>query len=249
MQKSKPDINLGQKPRQPQNILFALTGKRKDDRESVSWVVKLVLFFHVAAITSWVLPEPSTAVSTGTKLGTISDRILNVNSQYLKHSPVQLYVLSTGVWQSWDMFAPNPASVDIYPDALVTLKSGKVLNFSYPRMFDLSLIAKYQKERYRKFFEHANTDQYLYPAFAKRVAYLTQTDPSDPVVKVTLRRHWLQVPRPVTFGEYSKGLLNGLEKGQITKSVLLPPNPPMPPTYKQFSYYTYNAITGQGEAH
>lgn len=219
---------------------------QKRKREKVFWLVKVLLFLHVVAITSWALPEPSSAISNGSKPGTFSDRLLNFNTKYVKHSPVELYVLSTGLWQSWDMFAPSPSSVDIYPTADVTFRSGKQMVYHYPRMYDLSLIQKYQDERYRKFFEHANSEQYLYEPFAKRVAYLCQTDPSDPVVKVVLKRHFFQIPDAVAFGDYSQGVLDGIEKGKLTSSILLPPNPPVPTKYQDYAYYTYYPLTGEG---
>ena len=236
MQKSNPKLASG-----PHKA-------KGEDREKVSWFVKVVVGLHVVAITSWVMPDPSTAVSSGTKLGTVSDRILNFNAKYVKHSPVQTYVLCTGFWQSWDMFAPNPSSVDIYPDAEVTLKSGRVVHYAYPRMYALSLVEKYQKERYRKFFEHANTDTYLYPPFAKRVAYLVQKESGEPAVKVVLRRHWYQIPSVTDFGDYSGNLWEAILKGKVTESVLMPPNPPLPPTYNEFDYYTYNPLTGKGKS-
>lgn len=217
--------------------------------EKVFWPVKLFILFHVVAIVSWVMPEPGKAVQNGVAKGTFSEQLMKFNQDWVKKSPTQLYLLSTGLWQSWDMFAPNPANTDMYPDADVTLKSGKVLHYDYPRMYLLNRLEKYQKERYRKFFENANTNVPLYPAFAKRVAYLVATDPNDPPVKVVLKRHFVQIPKVESFATYSENLWTALLNRSVTPAVLMPPNPPMPKDYTEFDFYTYYPQTGEGQTH
>jgi hypothetical protein len=114
------------------------------------------------------------------------------NRFVLKDSPIKFYELGTGFWQYWDMFAPNPADADYFGDAVVTFKDGSSLTYEYPRMFKMNILAKYTKERYRKFYERANTEdyQYLWPHFAQYVALLNYKDPHNPPVRVVLWRHW-----------------------------------------------------------
>ena len=177
-----------------------------------------------------------------------SEWLLYNNDTYLKRSPVQLYLLATGMWQSWDMFSPNPANADIYGDADVIFKNGDVATYHYPRMYATGLVEKYEKERYRKFFEHAGSDQdpYLYPYFAQRIMYLTPHDASNPIVKVLLKRHWYDIPKPLTFDQYSQDLWDSVSKGKVGINVLFPPSPQIPSSYNSYTYYTYVVPPGEG---
>ena len=134
-----------------------------------------MVVFHVFAITVWALPKPSDAILKGKQPPVGTDWLLYWNARYLKESmPERLYCATTGLWQYWDMFSPNP------------------------RMYLLPLPQKYPYERYRKFFERAHAEDYrfLWPLFAQRVALLCDTNPKNPPVKVVLRRHWRPVAPP-----------------------------------------------------
>lgn len=181
---------------------------------TVSPWVKAFVVFHIIAITVWSLPNPPASYAQGTqKLGiegdtlpekarslgrTVSDGILVANAHYGKLSPLRFYVLCTGFWQYWDMFAPNPSDTDTFGSAEVTYRDGSVKPFRYPRMYDLSILAKYPSERYRKFYERASSESFSYawPAFAERVALLSWTEPNNPPVEVRLFRHTLRIPPP-----------------------------------------------------
>ena len=207
---------------------------------SPHWLLKAFLFCHVVAITSWALPKTPSAILNGTAKPTApSEWLLLINDRYVKYSPIQIYMLSTGLWQSWDMFSPNPASSDIYSDADVTFKDGTVAHYAYPRMYALPILEKYVDERYRKFFEHANTDQDLYPFFAQRVARLASKYPTNPPIKVVLSRHWIDVPPLMTFDEYSNHLVTALKEKKLSRQVLLPDNPQVPRKYTDYVYYEY----------
>jgi hypothetical protein len=210
--------------------------------------VKLFVAFHVIAITSWSLPNSSPAIASGKVApSTVSDWILYKNDILLKPSVIKPYVLATGFWQSWDMFSPNPANEDIYADAEVFYKDGSVKHYQYPRMYELPLAEKYAKERYRKFFEHANTDEALWPYFAQRIADLNYNE-KNPPVKVALHRHWYDIPRILTFSEYCDRAWAGISHGKFTSDVLLPDNPPVPTTYHDYVYYQYPIVNiGKGK--
>lgn len=196
----------------------------------VSPWVKGYVAFHLAAVLIWTLPAPPSGYARGsielgvrtesvpdflTSLGTtLSDGMLVFNSRYLKASPVKYYMVPTGFWQYWDMFAPNPASVDLWGDAQVTYADGTVARYRYPRMYELGLGEKYLKERYRKFYERASQDRFrhMWPDFAQRVALLMAKDPNNLPVRVALTRHFQQVP---------------------------PPGRPMPKEYASYTYYVH----------
>lgn len=183
--------------------------------KKVAWPIKVMVFWIMATITVWALPNPAPAITKGTRQPQGSDWILYLNQKYLKaNKPIQYFLLCTGFWQSWDMFSPNPSNLNIWADEVVTYRDGSVKVHQYPRMQILSLGEKYLKERYRKFFERANGDDYsyLWPIFAQRIALECYQDPNNPPVQVELRRHFYHVQ---------------------------PPDKKTVETYKEFKYYTY----------
>lgn len=164
----------------------------------VSGWVKLLVAFHVVGITIWSLPNPRRPVMLGTVEPQGADWLLYYNTAYLKDSPLRYYLLTTGVWQSWDMFAPNPSNTDIWGDAEVVYKDGSMERYAYPRMYELSIPEKYLKERFRKFYERANDERYRYmwPVFAQRIAYEMNTKPGNPPVRVKLYRYKMVLDGP-----------------------------------------------------
>lgn len=180
--------------------------------DKVSIWVKLFVFFHILAITAWTLPRPPITVLDGTEplvmdtaspastirsLGRyLGDGTLLFNDQHLKPSPIKYYMVGTGFWQHWSMFAPNPANVDIYPTATIHYADGTQSSVSY-RMFDLPLHEKYIQERYRKYFEKIapESERYTWPYFAQGVAVLSQAPGKRPT-KVVLAKNSLRVEPP-----------------------------------------------------
>jgi len=167
-------------------------------RPNAPWYVKAFVVFHLIAITIWALPNPPANVQSGEQKPIYSDYLLFWNWKWLKPlTPVQVYNSTTGFWQYWDMFAPNPASTDIYCDAEVVFKDGTKKHYQYPRMYLLGIGQKYVNERYRKYFERVNQEQYsyLWPLFAQRIAYLNDNRQNPPVT-VRLKRYWRPVAGP-----------------------------------------------------
>jgi hypothetical protein len=176
--------------------------------------LRVFVVFHIIAITVWALPTPPKQYEQGTAHfglrtdGVVpflqsardiaSDGTLYYNYKFLKPSPIKFYSLATGFWQYWDMFAPNPSSIDQWGDAEITYKDGTVQRYQYPRMYLLSIPLKYVKERYRKFYERAGGDDcsYMWPQFAQRIAYLNNKDPNNPPKTVKLFRHTLPTAAP-----------------------------------------------------
>lgn len=199
-----------------------LTSNQDGKPQRVSVWVKGFVFFHLAAITIWSIPAAPAEFSSKPvfKTGSIQDICRSMNYEirlftemYLKPSIVRLYLLPTGFWQYWDMFSPNPASTDMWCDAVVKYQDGSTKIYQYPRMYLLSIPVKYEKERYRKFYERAHLDDYsyLWPQFAQRIAH-EMDNPTDPPVEVSLRRHWEEVS---------------------------PPGKPQPTHYQQYTYFNY----------
>lgn len=187
--------------------------EKKTPRNAPLWI-KIFVIFHLVCITMWALPSPKEPYQQGTakfEIKTSSPRAfvqsfsetvteggLYLNWKYLKGSPLMYYPGVTGFWQYWDMFSPNPASVDLYLEADVFYEDGTKYRFKFPRMYDLSIPVKYFKERYRKFYENANQDSqaYIRPYVAQRIALECFKDPNNPPVRVNLIRFFDTVEPP-----------------------------------------------------
>lgn len=185
----------------------------KKTRNAPLWV-KIFVPLHIIAITSWSLPnapdvyrnDPSKLqIKTGsakeavqTTAEYLRNGFLLANEHYVKASPLQHYLLVTGFWQYWDMFSPNPASVDLYATIIVNYKDGEKKTYPYPRVYDLPIQQKFMKERWRKFFERASSSDYrfLWKPLGDSVAYAMYTDPKNPPVSVELHRHQLVIAPP-----------------------------------------------------
>ena len=163
--------------------------------------VKIFVGLHIFAITAWCLPKPPDPILNGTVPPRGSDWLLFGNYRYVKTFPPLIdYLMVTGFWQYWDMFAPNPASADFYADAIVTYRDGSTKIYNYPRIEKMPVGEKYVSERYRKFFERVRQDEfsYLWPAFGQVIAQKMDVDPKNPPVSVKIRRNWIDVQPPGT---------------------------------------------------
>lgn len=168
-----------------------------DKPPRVSVLVKALVLFHVFMVVSWSFPRPADAIMNGVASPQGEEWLLYLNQRYVKDQPaLNWYLLSTGLWQGWDMFAPNPSSTDLWFDADVTYKDGTVKHFAYPRMKALPIPVKLVKERFRKFYERVNQDQYNYiwPVVGQRIALESYKDPANPPARVTMVRHWKSIP-------------------------------------------------------
>lgn len=173
--------------------------------------VKIAVLLGILSVIIYAVPDPPGATKiwadpdvTPEQLANAprpigTDWLLVYNTRYLKSIPgFTKTIQALGIWQSWDMFSPNPSSWDGYVTADVTYRSGKVVRDLYPRMKTLSLSAKYIKERYRKFLERAHNEQnsWIWPYFAQRIAYEADNEPGNPPVRVQLHRRWRIIQPP-----------------------------------------------------
>jgi hypothetical protein len=134
--------------------------------------VNIFILFHLIAITAWALPVNFSAVRDLREI-------------------IRPYMLWTGLYQSWDMFAPNPKSIDAYIKAVVFTQDRHMKVWTFPRMEELSFRERYPKERYRKFAEMLpdQKNEALWPGVAAHVARLFNNpiDPPDKVVLIEFR--------------------------------------------------------------
>src|SRR6201994_3538917 len=85
---------------------------------------------------------------------------------------VMPYMRWSGLFQSWDMFGPDPVKVNAYVKAVVISRDRRMQVWSFPKMEDLGFGERFRKERYRKFLEVLPQPQYalLCPDVAAHLA-------------------------------------------------------------------------------
>ena len=133
--------------------------------------INAFLIFHILAITCWCLPINSALILECREF-------------------VRPYFLWTGLFQSWDMFAPNPKSMNSYLEALIIYKDRSTEIWTFPRVQLLDLTERYYRERYRKFEEDVTENEHagLWPDTARYVARLHRNGPTPPATVMLLVR-------------------------------------------------------------
>ena len=145
--------------------------------------INAFLIFHIVSVTCWCLPLSSPVVMAYRNF-------------------IRPYFVWSGLFQSWDPFAPTPKIINSYVEAIVIYQDGNTRNWALPRMEQLSLTDRYFQERYRKYAENLkeDTNAAIWPDAARFIARHNSNGPS-PVKMVLLVRYWsFIVPRP--DGEY-----------------------------------------------
>lgn len=145
--------------------------------------INAFLAFHILAIAVWCLPFDQPVFAQGKKL-------------------IRPYFVWSGLFQSWDMFAPSPWPINSYVEASLIYKDGSRNTWSFPRMEQLPPTERFYKERYRKFTEGLQRDEndVLWADVARRIARLNST-PSNPVKTVILVQKWSPI-LPSADGTY-----------------------------------------------
>jgi len=146
-----------------------------------AWLVNAFILFHVVAIAAWSIPGAAQPAPV---------RALN--------RLLAPYMLRSGLWQGWDMFSPEPLSINVDLDAEVTFADGSQATWVFPRMERLGYLERYRKERYRKWRERVRLDAFalVWPDTARYVARLYD-GPEHPVDRVALTRRWVEVTPPI----------------------------------------------------
>lgn len=134
--------------------------------------INAFLLVHLTAIFCWAVPFSSPFFAMCRDL-------------------VRPYFQWAGLFQSWDMFSPQPKSANSYVEALVIYQDGNTRNYKLPRMELLNRTDRYVKERYRKFVENLedNKNAALWPDAALFIARANNDRPI-PVKTVLLIRYW-----------------------------------------------------------
>jgi len=138
-------------------------------------LINTFLIFHLVVITCWCVPLPIPFAGLVKELA-------------------RPYLLWSGMFQSWDMFAPSPKTINSYVEAMVFFKNGHTKKWAFPRMEQLSFTDRYYKERYRKYVENLKEDNNsaIWADAAREIARLNST-PAAPVRMVFLIRYWSNI--------------------------------------------------------
>jgi hypothetical protein len=155
--------------------------------------ISTFIVFHLIAITCWAAPTSFWLVAGIRGL-------------------VRPYMLWSGLFQSWDTFAPNPPNANSYVKAAVVTEDHHIHVWAFPRMEELSYSQRYFKERYRKFSEVMlqPSSAAILPDIAKHIAR-SFNSPTDPPEKVLLVQYQTDItpgadetrkPTPKEFAFY-----------------------------------------------
>jgi hypothetical protein len=159
--------------------------KREDFRvQRAKYIaVNVFLIFHIVVIGCWCAP--------------IATPLIPLCKDLLRP-----YVLWSGLFQSWDTFAPTPKAANTFLEAVIVYQDGSRKTWTLPRMEQLSLTERYFKERYRKFADNLMRDETdaLLPDAARYIARLNST-PAKPVKTVILIQEWSSII-PRSDGSY-----------------------------------------------
>jgi hypothetical protein len=130
--------------------------------------INAFIIFHLVAIACWAIP--------------IHIRVTSAVKEF-----VRPYFVWSGLFQTWDMFSPQPKSGNVYLEAVILYRDGTSELWTFPRMEQLNFRERYFKERYRKYEEILNSDDYfaLRPDAARYLARMKST-PANPVQSVIL---------------------------------------------------------------
>jgi hypothetical protein len=143
-----------------------------------------LILAHLVAISIWSFTEP---ISTTASVQKVRARISK-------------YLYPTGLWQRWNMFAPDPPTHNVYVEAEVTLRDGRRVTWPFPRMRRLGIGQRALKERYRKWGqERVWQDSHPDPTVATdaaRFAARQVTGPENPPRTVELVAYLSEIPRP-----------------------------------------------------
>lgn len=126
----------------------------------------------------------------------------------------QPYMLWTGLFQSWDFFAPNPKPTNSYVEAIIITQDRHQLVWAFPAMERLGYFARYRDERYRKFTESLPDPKNsgLWPGVARHIAekFANPADPPQVVllinVSAAITSGASSAPTPKVFYEYEAEL-------------------------------------------
>jgi hypothetical protein len=124
---------------------------------------------------------------------------------FLRH-PMQQELVNTfrdylgffALYQDYSVFAPNPRSVNVHMEAVVTYADGSSRLWQYPRIERMNMWQRIIKERYRKFGDDNiawTLNNKFLQDLARYVARITSSG-SHKAVMVSIVRYFAAIPPP-----------------------------------------------------
>jgi hypothetical protein len=147
-------------------------------------LIHAFVFVHLTAVILFSFTDPNSPTESVQKV----------------RAKIGKYFYPTGLWQRWDMFAPDPPAYNGYLEAEVTLRDGRRVVWPFPRMRRLDLFQRYLKERYRKWgqervWREGHPDPVIATAAARYIARQA-APPDNPARTVELVGYRTPIPRP-----------------------------------------------------
>jgi len=139
--------------------------------------ITIFLLWHLVALFAWDMNGSSVLVAA-------------------LRSGVAPYMTGTGFMQGWTMFAPNPYRRDVYVEARIHHADGSIVSWDFPRMATMPYTVRYGKERWRKYVEVAEMQEWMWPAMAAYAVKVNQRPGQSPATGVGLIRYVRVVPPP-----------------------------------------------------
>lgn len=131
--------------------------------------INIFLIFHLAVILCWAIPSNSRLVTD-------------------LRPKIATYMVWSGLAQGWNLFAPNPLSLNTRVEAQIAYRDGNTSVWKVPLPQENGYAKRYTMERLHKLaFDSLLNDRFalLRPDAARYIARLNNTG-NNPPVKVTL---------------------------------------------------------------
>lgn len=108
-------------------------------------------------------------------------------------------MLFTGLWQGWDMFSPEPLSINARLTAELTLKDGTMQEWKFPEVASMGPVDAFYGERWRKWaIDRVRLDENakVWPDTARYVLRHASINAENPPTELKLVRHWRTIVAP-----------------------------------------------------
>ncbi len=117
-----------------------------------------------------------------------------------------LYLRSTGLWQDWSMFSPEPFRLNLHVEARVRHQNGLETTYTLPRLHRLPRLERALMERYRKWevdWFRIDENRHIWADGTRFILKQLPVDPGNPVESVSLIRRWHEIEDPrIRFREW-----------------------------------------------
>lgn len=142
--------------------------------------INIFIIFHLTTIFCWAVP-------------------LNTRLFAIVKPTIAPYMGWSGLAQGWNLFAPNPLSLNSRLEVEISYRDGQTGLWKFPRPQDFGYIKRYTMEREHKFsFDSLQNDSFaiLRPDAARYIARLNNVKRDNPPVTVTLVGYRSQIAPP-----------------------------------------------------